>query len=246
MIKSNIEIFKDISGYEGIYQISNFGRVKSLIDTHGNIRKTEKILKEINTRHGYKTYSLYKNKKSKRILTHRLVADAFIPNPNNYVEVNHKDENKANNSVDNLEWCTRKYNCNYGTAAERTAEKTSMPVYQYDKNFNLIKKWNRTSECEKHGYKHQGIQASCKGRRMTHKGFIWSYKMLNEEEIKETSDKLNAMAPRRVYQFTLDGKLVREFKSTKDCMNNGYKNIRRYCISGRIYKGYKWSFNTSL
>lgn len=106
------EIWKDIYGYEGIYQVSNFGQVRRLCKNDNRI-----IKQEINR--GYKRVCLsYKNVK-KHFLVHRLVAFAFIPNPNNYPIINHKDENKLNNNVDNLEWCTHQYNLNYNGNRER-------------------------------------------------------------------------------------------------------------------------------
>ena len=109
------EIWKDIKGYEGSYQVSNLGRVKSL-----NYHRCgfERIL-EIDSSSQYETIMLYKNGSRTRFLIHRLVASAFIPNPNNYPVVNHIDEDKSNNRVDNLEWCTQQYNVNYGTGLDR-------------------------------------------------------------------------------------------------------------------------------
>ena len=115
-----MEIWKDIKGYEGFYQVSNYGRVKSLerLDSCG--RKVHgRILKQGKDTQGYLVIGLCKEgaRKSKRI--HRLVAEMFIENPKEYLEVNHKDENKENNHIDNLEWCDREYNGNYGTIKER-------------------------------------------------------------------------------------------------------------------------------
>lgn len=109
------EIWKDICGYEGRYAISNYGRVKSFV------RKTKNdgILSLHSTREGYKLAQLYKCGKAKFILVHRLVAEAFIPNPNAFEFVNHIDEDKHNNSANNLEWCTKAYNTNYGKGAEQ-------------------------------------------------------------------------------------------------------------------------------
>lgn len=113
----NNEIWKDIEGYEGLYQVSNKGRVKSFHSGEG------KIMKPGTHPLGYKSVTLFKDKKGKVAKVHRLVAQAFIPNPENLPVINHKDENPSNNNVENLEWCTQKYNLNYGTCQERK-EKT--------------------------------------------------------------------------------------------------------------------------
>ena len=110
------EIWKDIEGYEGIYQVSNNGRVRSLL--YNKI----KMLKTQTYKRGYKYIALSKNGEKKKYKIHRLVAQAFIPNPNNYPQINHKDEDKSNNYINNLEWCTPKYNNNFGTRNERAGQ----------------------------------------------------------------------------------------------------------------------------
>lgn len=139
------EEWKDVIGYEGVYQISNLGRCKRLYK-----HRKEKILKPIKTHHGYFNYSFCVNSKFKAMSIHRLVAIHFIPNPNNYPEVNHKDANKENYSVDNLEWCTRSYNMkhahglglvfpNKATDAIRKINKINTPIIlkMKEKNFTL-------------------------------------------------------------------------------------------------------------
>ena len=133
------EIWKDKKDYEGLYQVSNLGRAKSLINNKGQYR--EKILKH-NIRNGYPSVTLCKNKKLKSFTIHRLVAEAFIPNPNNLPCVNHKDENRLNNFFNNLEWCTYSYNINYGTGLKRRSITQSKPVLQYDKMVILLKSGN--------------------------------------------------------------------------------------------------------
>ena len=103
------EIWKDIVGYEGLYQVSNLGNVKRI-----NFFKKERFVIPCSKGSGYLYVSLSKNNKQKNFYIHRLVATAFIENPDNLPVINHKDENRSNNIVDNLEWCTQKYNCNYG------------------------------------------------------------------------------------------------------------------------------------
>ena len=169
------EIWKDKKDYEGHYQVSNFGRVKSI--KFGK----EIILKQhINIKGGYYYVCLLKNGKHKNYYVHRLVAQAFIDNPNNLPEVNHKDECKTNNVVSNLEWCDRKYNHNYGTINERISQSQSKPVLQYDLNGNLIKEWKSINECGRNGFNQGDICKCCNGKRKTAKGFIWVYK--NEED----------------------------------------------------------------
>ena len=103
------EIFKDIKGYEGLYQVSNFGNVKSLDYRHTG---KERLLKQAIDKHSYHRICLWSYGEPKWFSIHRLVAESFIPNPDNLPCVNHKDENKHNNHVDNLEWCTYEYNNN--------------------------------------------------------------------------------------------------------------------------------------
>ena len=169
------EYWKPVVGYEGLYEVSNFGRVKSL--KFGK----EKILKPVTNTFGYLQVTLCKNNKKKLVTVHRLVAEAFLPNPHNYSCVNHKDENKQNNNVSNLEWCSAQYNNTYGTRIERVAEKTtngkcSKPVLQYTLDGEFVREWPSTMECCRNGYNYGHVAECCRGERKTHKGFIWEYK----------------------------------------------------------------------
>lgn len=169
-----VEVWKDIKGYEGLYQISNYGRVKSF-----KMKKAQHVylLKPYPTKCGYLRVSLSKNNKYKGELIHRLVANYFLDNPNNYKEVNHKDENKQNNCVENLEWCDRKYNVLYGTAKQRESKtKHKYYIEQYDLNQNLIKKWDSLKEIEINtNYKKNNIQQNCLGNTKTAYSYIWKY-----------------------------------------------------------------------
>ena len=140
------EIWKDKKDYEGHYQVSNWGRIKSI--KFGK----ERILKQ-NIRCGYYYVNLYKNNIKKQYPVHRLVAEVFIDNPDNLPQVNHKDENKTNNNVDNLEWCSVLYNNTYGTRLQKVSEKMrnrkewSKPIDVYDLNMNFIETLPSIEEC---------------------------------------------------------------------------------------------------
>ena len=159
------EIWKDVKGYEGMYQVSNKGNVKSLdrvvISKNGVSKNLKgKMLAHKKHKGGYLQVVLCQD--INRYI-HRLVAETFIPNIENLHEINHKDENKKNNNVENLEWCTRKYNVNYGTGTQRMVEKMNYsettkamikanrkPVLQFDKNDNFIKRWDSINDAERY------------------------------------------------------------------------------------------------
>lgn len=163
------EIWKDIDGFKGKYQVSNYGNVKSLI--HDKPR----LLKPSLT-NGYLTVTLSNKKGSSKYLVHRLVAFAFIPNPNNYKEVNHIDEIKTNNCVTNLEWCTRAYNMAYGTARLRQGISRGIPINQYTLNGSKIA-WYCSADyaCELTGIDCSSILKCCRGKRENAGGYKWEY-----------------------------------------------------------------------
>lgn len=170
------EIWKDIKGYEGRYQVSSEGRVKRLervVNGRNGSKRTlkERILKG-SICHGYLLVKLG----DRLVSAHRLVAEAFIPNPENKSDVNHKGENKTNNHVNNLEWLTHKENNNYGTRNERATKALSKPVAQYSKDGVLIKVWPSTNEVERQrGFAHINISRAARGMYKTCGGFVWKY-----------------------------------------------------------------------
>ena len=176
------EIWKDIPGYDGIYQVSNLGRVKSIprVVQFGNRERItqEKFLKPCNNGSGYYYVSLGAGVENRRYI-HRLVAEAFIPNPDNLPEVNHIDENPVNNSVYNLEWCDRAYNLNYGTRIEKLRK----PVDQLDDYGNVIKIWESITDAENY-YQVTHIWECCAGKRGKCAGFRWRYHKNLEEFLK--------------------------------------------------------------
>ena len=181
-----MEEWRDISGYENLYMVSSYGRIKSLGNGCSNASK-EKILKPfIDNREGkgYLRVTLCKNGKTKRFQIHRLVADAFIPNINNYEQINHKNELKDDNRVENLEWCDQKYNNSFGTRIERIVKANtnhpnkSKSVLQYDLKGNFIKEWESTMEIDRQlGFAHTHISDCCYGRYKQSYGYKWEYKM---------------------------------------------------------------------
>ena len=176
------EIWKDIEGYEGYYQVSNLGRVKSLERTinhktcyGGLYHIKERILKLKIEKDGYFRIGLKKGKIKKYYRVNRLVAQAFIPNPNNYPIVNHKDENPLNNNVDNLEWCTQKYNVNYGNGISKRKKKISIKINQYDLDGNFIKTWGSIKDAARYYNGNTKICQCCKGKVKTAAGYKWKY-----------------------------------------------------------------------
>ena len=172
------EIWKPVKDYEGLYEASLLGRVKSVSRSvkgrWGFTKISEKILNPIPDKDGYLIVTLCKNGKQKTKKIHRLVAEAFIPNPDNLPCINHKDENKQNNEIDNLEFCTYKYNTNYGTGIERRRKKRSKPVLQFDLNNNFIKRYESMIEAEKQ-LKIKHIYDCCNGKLRKAGGYIWRY-----------------------------------------------------------------------
>lgn len=169
---SYIEIWKDIKGYKGLYQVSSLGKVKSLPRNTAH----ERIMKQRKDKGGYLFLSLTKDGIPKTFKVHRLVAENFILNPYNLPEVNHKKEfEKYNNMVKNLEWCTRKYNANYGTASNRVHKKQMKKVYQYDMSGNLLKQFQSLIEACNEKYDFSCIAKCCRGVYKSSYGFIWSY-----------------------------------------------------------------------
>lgn len=177
--------WRDVKGYEGRYKVSELGVIISiphLTSTNGVIKfwKFNKMspLKNIN---GYYCVKLSDCNRRQRLLIHRIVAEAFIANPNGYPCVNHKDENKSNNCVNNLEWCTVEYNNNYGSKNSRSATKNkngkmSKPVIQLDKEGHTIKEYPTIQEAKRQGFDTSYISKCCLGKAHSHKGYIWKYK----------------------------------------------------------------------
>lgn len=162
-----IEIWKDIEDYEGLYQVSNLGNVKSLGNGNSNNSK-ERILKPAKLKDGYLEVSLSKQGKVKCYTIHRLVAEAFIDNSQNLPQVNHKDEDKTNNQVTNLEFCDAKYNINFGSRIQRISKQVLCI------ETGVI--YPSTNEVYRRlGFSQGNISSACNGKRKTAYKFHWKY-----------------------------------------------------------------------
>ena len=174
------EHWKPIIGFEGLYEISNLGRVKSLSryvksKANSKMKIPERILKTGKNKCGYALVVLMKNNKRHNKLVHRLVAEAFINNPENYAVVNHIDGNKQNNNVSNLEWCSTSYNVKH--AYLTGLNKKIKAVIQLDLTGKIIRKYNSVRETEQYGYQSSGVSEACNGLKTNHtyRGFIWRF-----------------------------------------------------------------------
>ena len=189
---TDIEIWKtavyDGEIYEGLYKVSNLGRILNL--NYRNTGRAE-LMKPVDNGYGYFQVGLRKNGECKKCYVHRLIAETFLENPENKPEVNHKiegDEGKKINMVifnedgtinkekTTIEWVTREENNNYATRNERAAKAMSKPVLQLSLSGELIREWESTMECERNGFNHQHVAACCRGEKPQYKGFRWEYK----------------------------------------------------------------------
>lgn len=172
-----VEVFKDVKGYIGLYQVSNLGNVKGL--------KNNKLLSQKTSKCGYKEVNLFKDRKGKSITVHRLVAQTFIPNPDNKPQVNHIDGNKENNTVSNLEWITNYDNMQHSIRTglrdnkkigELVKEKRGKKVMQYDLDGNFIKCWNSVREvADELNIDRHTIRKVCKGETKQTHNYIFFY-----------------------------------------------------------------------
>ena len=187
-----METWKPVVGYEGFYEVSDLGRVRSLdreiVTERGGTpfryRMKGQIIVPHERKHGYLAVCLYgkesKNGRFRQESVHRMVAEAFLPNPNRYSEVNHIDEDKQNNVLSNLEWCDRKYNTNYGTTQKRRSEKIingpkSKAVDQLDMDGNYIRTFPSMQEASRNGYAAGNIYKAIHNQYSQAYGYKWRY-----------------------------------------------------------------------
>lgn len=214
MSQNTLEEWRPIDGYPN-YQVSNRGRVINV--------KSGKVLKPGVYNTGYEYVNLYKNGKYKNYNIHRLVANAYIPNPDNLPQVNHIDENKCNNNVENLEWCTASQNTRH------SAHKRSCRINQLTLDGEFIKQWDSARDVERElGFNNGSIIKSCKGKLEKAYGYKWGY-----------ADGLHQRKQNRpIAALTKDGDFIAEYKSAAEaarclkisttqiylCLNGTYKS----------------------
>lgn len=218
----NGEVWKDVVGYEGLYEVSNMGRVRSVkrIVNSTNPRQTwktinERILKPAPYGHTPKCggvrhlgVALHRNGKQKTEKVHRLVAMAFIPNPNNYPIINHKDENPHNNRADNLEWCDHKYNSNYGERTERWRKSfPATTVLQFTLSGNLVAQYESAVEAAKSVRVSSSlIHNVCSGNQCHQAaGYIWRYANPKPQHIARIEKLRQYKLSTSVVQLTTQG-----------------------------------------
>lgn len=191
--------YVDVKDYEGHYMVDARGNIFSL--------KRNRVMTPCKSNNGYLQVHLTKDGKMKSFKIHRLVAMAFIPNPYNLPQVNHKDEDKCNNHVDNLEWCTQSYNLNYNDGQKRRAKNRnyedisrkrsnsqSKEVTQYDFDGSIIAVWKNAYVAEKHGYDRGMINQCCIGNKKSYRGYIWKYTNSMEKQIpKKPNDEIKTI-----------------------------------------------------
>lgn len=234
------EVWKDVPGYEGIYFASNLGRVRS----------NRCVLRPSIHRDGYCHVVFCVKGVRKYLSVHRVVALAFIPNPENLPQINHKDENKVNNCVENLEWCTMDYNIHYGTGQIRSRNRglpsNVKPVTQYSLDGVFIAKYPSTMDAyRKTGVNQANINACAHHKHHQMKGFVWRF----------DGDPFTPIPPRKkrlgkeIVQMDLAGNVIKVWPSlllAAQSLGVSHTKCIRACAKGKKpnYKGYIWRYKT--
>lgn len=255
------EIWKPIDGYEGLYEVSNHGNVRSLdryvMDKGNPSLRKGRLISACDNGHGYKYVTLYKDGKQKHKHVHRLVAEAFVDNPNNLNEVNHLDFDKSNNVSTNLEWCSRQYNMHHALINGKLSnEQNYIPIAKINLDGFVIDKFDSIVDAaESVSGVPQNIGHCCRHTVMSMYGYYWEYDtgysigekidITNRAIVKSEGRCLKPVAK----IDTKSGKIVGLYKSRKEAghENDCYANYIGKCCNGRLdqYQGYKWIDATS-
>ena len=235
-------MWKEIPNTDGLYLISDDAKVFSV--------RSNRLLKPYLQANGYWRLELNIGGKHKKYFLHRLVAEAFVPNPNGYPIINHKDENPSNNRADNLEWCTHKYNSNYGTCQERIQSHRRTPsgadnpqsirVYQYTLDGEFIAEYGSCGEAGREtGLRASSIARAVNGSRRQYAGFYWS-----DKKEFSFSKEINAQFRNgAILKCDENGNVVKRYETPLQLKQDGYNQIpiNRVCRGERkTYKGFHW------
>lgn len=255
-IWKTVGIFKGVD-FTGIYEVSTFGRLRSLDrfvtvhrgETESQYFKRGRILKlspnKTGIAKGYVQATLYgSNEKPISVSVHRVVATVFIKNEYNLPEVNHKDENPSNNNVNNLEWCTREYNNNYLNHNKKVSEALSVPIVQLDYDGKLIKRWNSLTDVDSSGLQHSKVSNCLHNKRNVHANSVWmlasEYDKMNQDSVVEYCTNFD----KRFAQLDKEGKLINVWISASEASRaiDGTASGICNCARGRLkqYKGFIW------
>lgn len=221
------EKWRSVVGYEGQYEVSNYGNIRSVdraVDKGRYLSSRKGIpLKQHTHRKGYKEVHLCKNGKEKIFKVHRLVAFAFIPNPDNLPQINHKDENPANNSVGNLEWCDGSYNINYGGRNKRISEKVGFSINQFTTDGVFVRKFSSVRQAANEtGIKYPSILETARGGRCKSAGgFLWVYDSGKDDIPKRVAEfkKSYNSQHKTIVHSSLTGDVIGVYQSLSEAHN---------------------------
>lgn len=247
-MEQNIEIWKDIPGYEGYYQVSSFGRVRSLTRVVNGRTLSGKILSLHGLKNSYLHITLYKSNQKQTVLVHRLVGMVFVPGYKKGLDINHKDENKQNNHYQNLEFVTHSYNMAYGNRMAKSLEtrKPNMKrVVQMNLDGEIVAMYDSVNDAaRKNGYYNTPIWQCCKRKpkALTAYGYVWRFANDTDLSIRLAPDR-----KKPVVQMALDGTEIATYANAQAAAKAlgiaSAANISRCCYNkGKKSHGYKWKF----